>query len=320
VTLPGTAWDAILPQWWFQQVYEPAVTFENATIFQRKAQLDRVVQPASLEFQPGLQLTGLLMSGNTLQPGTNLDVWLQFQVQQRQHVNYQPTLYLVNAHSEWYAITKDFPFGGSYDSIKWQPGDELEIPIRLNIPPDLPVGGYQIGLILFDPTLGEGVPLASSPELLSPDIRLSWLRLGGPPHEEFDTAVSLEPKLVWQQSLTLDSLNVGPADNGSLPVQLVWQVGQPVTRDLTTFVHLLDAQGNILTQVDERPFQGQWPTPIWQANETIFQPVNLPLPEDVSLDDVQLRVGLYDGEGRLPLADASGDFWQAPVALQMVLP
>jgi hypothetical protein len=183
----------------------------------------------------------------------------------------------------------------------------------------LPIGAYQIGLIIFDPMLGGGIALVDAPELLSPDIRAGWLRVGSPAIEEFVTAVPLQLDVVWQQSLTLEAINIGPATD-TLPLQLVWQAGQPLTRNLTTFVHLLDAKGNMLAQVDERPFQGQWPTTVWQADETIFQLLNVPLPEGTSGENVQLRVGLYDENGRLPLAHSSDDFWQFAVDLQPTLP
>ena len=36
VTLTGTAWDSITPQWWFRERYRPVATFGRATIYQRR--------------------------------------------------------------------------------------------------------------------------------------------------------------------------------------------------------------------------------------------------------------------------------------------
>ncbi|VAW31813.1 hypothetical protein MNBD_CHLOROFLEXI01-4384 [hydrothermal vent metagenome] len=315
ISLPDTAWDFLRPQWWFQAAYEPVVTFDSATIYQRKQQPVRLTQPIDQELQGGLQLIEIILSDNKLQPGLPLDVWLKINVQQPQISDYQLTLYLVDSEDNWFAVTKDFPFSGGYNSSKWQPGDKLEIPIRLMVPTDLPQGAYQIGIIMFDPEQGGGVPLAASPEQLSPDIRAGWLRFGDPPALSLTTAVSLPQHIVWQHALTLTAINIADLTAETIPLQLVWQAAEPLTRDLTVFVHLLDAQGNIVSQVDQRPFQGEWPTAVWQSGETIFQPISLPLPAGLPLNDIQLRIGLYDAEGRLPLAGSEKDFWQFEVDL-----
>lgn len=319
VTLPQTGWDALRPQWWFQAAYEPVLTLENAVIFQRKSEQEQIVQPVNTTLEGGLYLESLHINTQTPALGSLFDVWLKVQVQQPQPNDYQLTLFLVDAQHQQYAVAKDFPFGSNYNSSKWQAGDTLEIPIQLQLPADLPAGGYNFGIIMFDPSRSGGVPLAAAPEQLSPDIRAGWVRLGNPPRDMIDTAVSHQPQADWQNDLSLESVNIGESSNGMLPLQLIWRVNQPLTRDLTTFVHLLDEQGNILSQVDERPFQGQWPTTIWQPNETIFQTLYLPLPEDLS-GIKEYRVGLYDGEGRLPLADGSADFWQEAIDLQAALP
>ena len=320
VVLPDTAWDTLLSQWWFQGAYEPAVTFQTATIYQQKPPAERFAQPINIAMQGGLQLTELFLSTDKLRPGLTIDMWLKVIVQQQQPNDYQLTMYLVDAQDNWFAVTKEFPFSGGYNSSKWQPGDELEIPVRMMIPSDLPDGAYQIGIILFDPAQNGGLPLAAMPEITSPDIRVGWLRLGEPTFEQFATAVSFPLDLDWEQSLTLEAINVGIVSGETAPLQLVWQVGQPLSRDLATFVHLLDAEGNIVTQVDQRPFQGRWPTTVWESGETIVQPMNLPLLAELPLDAVQLRVGLYDASGRLPLAGLEEDFWQFDVDLRDVGP
>lgn len=321
VVLPNTAWDGLVTQWWFETMYEPVFSLEKSTIYQRQTLREQIVQPVDVALVSGLQLKTLSLSSITPQSGTDLDVWLTVQVAELQPENYQLTLFLVDYQGELYAMSKDFPFGGGYQSRKWQPGDELEIPMRLRLPGDLPTGGYQIGIVLFDPVQGGGVPIAAAPDQLSPNIRAGWVRLGNSPQEPFDTVVSYQPNVQWQTSLSLNELNVGTVRNDMLPLQLVWQVGQPLLRDWTIFVHLLDAQGNIVAQMDERPFQGKWPTPVWHEDEMIHQPLQIPLPIGIALNDIEgIRVGLYNGAERLPLAEGNADFWQSTVDLSAAAP
>jgi hypothetical protein len=71
----------------------------------------------------------------------------------------------------------------------------------------------------------------------------------------------------------------------------------------TTFVHVLDSQGNAVAQSDVQPGQGQWPTTGWSRTEWITDRVPVTLPPDVAAGDYQVLVGWYQLETgrRLPL-------------------
>ena len=83
-------------------------------------------------------------------------------------------------------------------------------------------------------------------------------------------------------------------------VTLWWQAQQPVAGDFTIFVHLLDAQGQLIAQSDQRPAAGSSPTHRWQPGDVIRDSHQLPpLP-----DGGFLYIGAYEtatGQ-RLPLA------------------
>jgi hypothetical protein len=60
------------------------------------------------------------------------------------------------------------------------------------------------------------------------------------------------------------------------------------------FLHLVDAQGNIVAQHDRAPgLRGKQPTTSWLPNEIILDPIELPLPADLSPGFYTLRLGLY---------------------------
>ncbi len=50
---------------------------------------------------------------------------------------------------------------------------------------------------------------------------------------------------------------------------LYWRARQPVPRDYTVFVHALDADGRLITQRDQQPLGGFYPTSLWQPGEII---------------------------------------------------
>jgi len=76
----------------------------------------------------------------------------------------------------------------------------------------------------------------------------------------------------------------------------------------TAFVHLVDAEGNIVAQHDKQPLEGDWPTSAWQPGETVPDTYTLDIPEQTAAGTYQLRVGLYllrDGR-RLPVTGPRG--------------
>ncbi len=98
-------------------------------------------------------------------------------------------------------------------------------------------------------------------------------------------------------------LGVNPGD--SLQITLSWHAKSQISQDYTTFVQLLDAQGNCWGQVDQQPFDGHYPTSKWPPGGTFIQEISLPVRADAPAGEQTLSVGLYDAQvHRLPLYDA----------------
>ncbi len=79
-----------------------------------------------------------------------------------------------------------------------------------------------------------------------------------------------------------------------LTLELVWRAQTPDETSYKVFVHLLDAEGHMVTQHDGIPAQGQLPTDIWFPQEYIRDIHNLPIPSDLPPGRYTLRVGMYD--------------------------
>ena len=76
----------------------------------------------------------------------------------------------------------------------------------------------------------------------------------------------------------------------------------PLT-DYSTFVHVVNAAGNIVAQADAQPVAGSYPTSIWGAGETVVDTIAVP----VGPGDYQVYVGLYrwDTQARLQVQVAA---------------
>ncbi|VAW41438.1 hypothetical protein MNBD_CHLOROFLEXI01-2843, partial [hydrothermal vent metagenome] len=91
--------------------------------------------------------------------------------------------------------------------------------------------------------------------------------------------------------------------DGQLSVWLAWRAEQPPTLDYTAFVHLLDADGRIVTQLDKPP--AGYPTSDWRTGEIVLDHFVLPLPSlnNPQTGPLMLQTGFYD----LPTLDRLGE-------------
>jgi hypothetical protein len=87
-----------------------------------------------------------------------------------------------------------------------------------------------------------------------------------------------------------------------------WDVRAAPAADYHVFLHLLDAAGRRVAQVDVAPGGGDFPpTSAWQPGQQIAVPLPLPLPPNLPKGDYRLIMGLYtiaNGE-RPPLTEGA---------------
>jgi hypothetical protein len=89
-------------------------------------------------------------------------------------------------------------------------------------------------------------------------------------------------------------------EDGSLSLVLYWRCMERMENDYTVFVHLLDAEGNIMAQGDSPPVQGHYPTTMWAVGEMVRDEHPLVGPPEAVARGVRFAVGWYSAqEGRL---------------------
>jgi hypothetical protein len=93
---------------------------------------------------------------------------------------------------------------------------------------------------------------------------------------------------------------------GNLSLTLYWQALAPLDRSWKVFVHLVDRQDKIVSQQDQIPGAGQFPTTSWLPNEYLVDSYNLAIPADTppGRQAYRLEIGLYDASGRLSVVEA----------------
>jgi hypothetical protein len=92
-------------------------------------------------------------------------------------------------------------------------------------------------------------------------------------------------------------------------IDFIWQALHETTNNYTLFVHVLDDEGEIVTQTDAEPRGGAYPTSAWVRGEIVADTITIPLTDAQSELDWHVAIGLYNPQDftRLPIRRCDGD-------------
>ena len=180
-----------------------------------------------------------------------------------------------------------------------------------------PIHALNEPLSAIDPDLK---PVSSEPAHLNPRRwgQLATFRRQGPFLEQLPSTPTLRPLTAtntrFDPALHLTGFwleTVTPVPGDSVPVILRWVTSKSLHEDFTVFIHLLAADGRLVSQSDAIP---TWllanPTSQWAPNHFIFDRHTLDLPDDLPAGRYTLQLGLYHSQTleRLPIIDGGDTF------------
>lgn len=91
----------------------------------------------------------------------------------------------------------------------------------------------------------------------------------------------------------------------TLILTLYWGVDASPDQAWSTFIHLLDARGEKVAQVDRTPLGEHYPPPQWQRGQSLADAYALALPTQLPAGRYQLVFGAYRGAERFDWADGA---------------
>ncbi len=215
---------------------------------------------------------------------------LYWRAQQKLETNYSVFLHLDAPNGQTFA-TVDEVSPENIPTRNWPPGLYLRNPLTLRLPANLPPIRYTLTTGAYNRATGERLAIAGSGNTA---FALGSVWLAAPQPRSAPAAIATIAESI--------SLRQARLDGDTL--RLLWRTDQPIERDLSVFVHLLDAQGQLVAQADGVPYNGLYPLPNWRPGQFITDD----RPLDVTGRPVAIVIGLYDpatGE-RLPARNAAG--------------
>jgi hypothetical protein len=110
------------------------------------------------------------------------------------------------------------------------------------------------------------------------------------------------------EDVVLAGVAVDTSQENEVEVVLYWQAERPLAQNGTVFVHLLDADGNLIAQHDGQPVQNSYPLSIWPTGVLIADRHTLILPHPLPAAPAQLSIGLYNPAdfSRWPVTNPDG--------------
>jgi hypothetical protein len=118
------------------------------------------------EFNADLLLQQADLALATNRSGSALLTTLYWRAVQQPRTDYRVTLRLLDATGTVVSQRDNFPIGPLLPPTTWQAGDEKPGYMALPLPPDLPLGRYQLVVNLYDPVDKTTIPhtIATAPE------------------------------------------------------------------------------------------------------------------------------------------------------------
>ena len=192
----------------------------------------------------------------------------------------------------------------------WPVGTRGISSFDLKIDPSVPTGAYPLFVGVYQHDTLDHLPVSDTVgRNAGAQIRLGPIKVHGAGSPRVDVP---HPQLA-RLADSIDLLGYGtdpqPAMAGQpLTLTLYWSARARPSRNYTVFVHLLDAQGHLLTQADSPPQAGQYPTSLWDTGETIADRHVLDVPAHLPPGSYSVEVGIYrsDSGQRLSILDSSG--------------
>jgi hypothetical protein len=139
-----------------------------------------------------------------------------------------------------------------------------------------------------------------------------------------DAGFALEPRhpidAVWGDQVALSAYRLdGFRPGGLAHVILWWRTLRRPDKDYSVFVHLLDAQGQMIKQFDKLPLSDFYPMRAWPVNVVQRDDYPIYIRPSANLDGAWLAIGVYDRwtSQRLLVrqdGDPAGDYIRIPLA------
>jgi hypothetical protein len=197
-----------------------------------------------------------------------------------------------------------FPASYYYPTYRWRTDEVYRDVYSFIVPANAATGLYSLDLSWFPYDLGT----SSSDHSKESKLALGAIRVGdfNPPHQiahpanaRIGDAIAF---LGWDSS-SQSSEMLGAARGKLLPLELYWRAERTINESYTVFVHLVNAQGEVVADGDSMPFSGLYGTERWRVGESLRDQHAISIPATLAAGKYFVEIGIYlpTNGNRLPI-------------------
>jgi hypothetical protein len=277
------------------------------------ADLQAIQNPLGVNFDNKAELLGYDVGRGRVRAGEAIAITLYWHCLSRMEHNYTLSVQVLGPDYHSYGGVNLYPGRGNFATSLWQVGDTFSETYWIPVAPDVPapvMGRIKVALFIDDSTQ-EHLPVLD-PQGQIADRSAVFGRIKIVPQERPEHVIENQVHYELDGKVALIGYELSPpADlETGVDLRLYWQALSEMDEDYTVFVHWLDERGRILTQQDNQPRNGSYPTGLWDEREIVEDLYYLAIPPGFPAGQppVLLAVGMYRLETleRLAVFDESG--------------
>ncbi len=318
VSFRSIAWDHVTRTGWFQDLYVPLQTFSSPydarsplTVWgARTRKIARgPLHPLDAQLPRDVKLVGYTYAPQRIQPGDAVYATLFMQARHPLTSAFRSVVEVISPYDGVGWAHRDQIVPRSVPVAWWQADQVLAERFVLTTTDDIPIGAHHLDFFIVTNDSREILPLYR--EDGSPmGGRLTLGYVAVPWQGSVAGAESVEAKLGDAIHLLGYTMVDTPLTPGSaFDVTLYWEAEEIPSEHYVVFVHLLNAEGDLVASHDGPPFGGRYPTQAWLPGDIVPDVHPLVLDPEVSPGAYRLQVGMYHWPSleRLPVWDRQGE-------------
>jgi hypothetical protein len=260
-----------------------------------RANLAAIPQRVDADFLYGIRLVGYEIA-QPAKPGQVTPVILFWQVSQPIAADYAISIQVQDDRGNIFADAQSAPAFGAYPMSRWRVGEIVRDPQSFMLRGETPDGEHFLIVGIVDPKSGARI---GAKRIGSIAVKGRARYFGAPsPSNKLDARLGDVARLVGYDL---------QSDGRSARLVLYWRALASTPNSYTVFVHVVDAQGNIIAQGDAIPGAGALPTTSWVTDEYLADLHEFSIPRDATPGEYRVWIGMYDpkSNARLPVFDLS---------------
>ena len=261
-----------------------------------------VTERESIDLGDGLRFLGYTVDSSPLAPGDLRRINLFWQATSRPKSDYTAFVQLLGRNGSPIVAWEAAP-GAAYPTSQWAPGTLIRTQASLRPGAEVADGRYPLIAGLYRPADGARLKTPSGKDSVS----LGSVSIKGRPRQTTPPQPGIPAEVTFGSTARLIGYDVS-GDAQTPRVTLYWEALGASDRPYTVFVHLLDAQGQVIGYGDSEPGGGAYPMTGWRGGEYLTDEHTVAASTSPApTGPLRIAVGLYDPATGQRLLTSTGE-------------